>query len=185
MDPRYIRPLPSQAALRYIRLQEFACFLVLVAYVVIPRVFLHRWPLPLVIQAYVTGVILILANCIRTLASHRWSSDGQEGTFLDQMLDSVTLDSDSVLARLINPVGLRYHATHHLFPSLPYHNMRLAHKRLMEKLPADSPYRQTVSTSLWPVIADLFRRAAASQTPATKSPPPAPAVVGNALRSAP
>ena len=61
---------------------------------------------------------------------------------------------------LINPVGLRYHATHHLFPSMPYHNMRKAHRRLMEKLPADSPYRQTVGTSVWATIANLWQRAA-------------------------
>jgi fatty acid desaturase len=70
------------------------------------------------------------------------------------------MDNDSLLAVLINPVGLRYHATHHLFPSMPYHNMRAAHKRLMDKLPADSPYRQTVGTSVWATIANLWRRAA-------------------------
>jgi len=185
MDPHYIRPLPTKMALRQIRLQEVACLLVLIAYVAIPLVFLHRWPIPLVIQAYVTAVVLLLANCIRTLASHRWSSDGEAGTFLDQMLDSVTLDSDSLGARLINPVGLRYHATHHLFPSLPYHNMRLAHKRLLAHLPDNSPYRQTVATSLWPVIADLWQRAAASRAAATKSPPPLAPVVENALRGVP
>ena len=31
------------------------------------------------------------------------------------MLDSVTMDNDTLPAVLINPVGLRYHATHHLF----------------------------------------------------------------------
>ena len=164
MDPTYIRPLPTQRELAHVRLQEVGCFLVLIGYVVFPLIFLDRWPIPLLIQGYSSGVLLILANSIRTLASHRWSSDGAEGTFLDQMLDSVTLDSDSLAARLINPVGLRYHATHHLFPSLPYHNMRLAHKRLLEKLPADSPYRQTVAHSLWQVIADLWRRASMSQT---------------------
>jgi fatty acid desaturase len=81
------------------------------------------------------------------------------------MLDSVTLDNDSLLAVLINPVGLRYHALHHLFPSLPYHNMRAAHKRLMQHLPANSPYRRTVEHSLWKVIADLWQVAAAHHSP--------------------
>src|SRR5436853_2314080 len=78
------------------------------------------------------------------------------------MLDSVTMDNDSPLAILINPVGLRYHATHHLFPSMPYHNMRAAHKRLLEELPADSLYRRTVARSIWPVIGGLWRTAAQS-----------------------
>jgi fatty acid desaturase len=81
---------------------------------------------------------------------------------VEQMLDSVVMDNDSLLAILINPLGLRYHATHHLFPSLPYHNLRTAHKRLMAQLPADSPYRQTVERSVWAVLFDLVRRARAN-----------------------
>ncbi len=160
MDPSYFRPAPSEKSLRVVRLQEVGCFLYLLACVFIPLYFLHHWPIPLAIQAYATGVVLALMNCLRTLASHRWSSKGKEMTFVEQMLDSVTLDNDLPLAVLLNPVGLRYHATHHLFPSLPYHNMRAAHRRLMERLPANSPYRRTVAKSLWPVIADLWHRAA-------------------------
>ena len=165
MDPTYIRPLPTRAARRLIFVQELGCFLFLLACVLNPLLVLDRWPIPFVIHSYSIAVVLVLLNAVRTLASHRWWSDGEEGTFTDQMLDSVTMDSDSPLAVLINPVGLRYHATHHLFPSLPYHNMRAAHKRLMEKLPADSPYRQTVGTSVLATIADLWRRSAARTTP--------------------
>jgi len=162
IDPTYIRPLPTKTALLYIRLQELGCFLVVVFFVS-ACIVLRRWPIPLVTQMYFTGVVLMLMNCLRTLASHRWTSGGEEGTFVDQMLDSVTMDNDSPLAVLINPVGLRYHATHHLFPSMPYHNMRTAHKRLLEKLPADSPYRRTVKRSIWPVIGELWQAAAQSQ----------------------
>ena len=109
------------------------------------------------------GVVMFMAPPDEQRASasdiNRWLSEGKEMTFVEQMLDSVTLDNDSPLAVLLNPVGLRYHATHHLFPSLPYHNMRAAHRRLMERLPADSPYRRTVARNLWPVIAELCQRA--------------------------
>lgn len=159
MDPTYIRPLPTQTAQRVIFLQELGCFLFLVGCVTVPLVFKNRLPWPLIIQAYPTAVVLIFLNSVRTLAAHRWWSDGEEGTFIDQMLDSVTLDNDSPAAVLINPVGLRYHATHHLFPSMPYHNMRKAHKRLLQQLPADSPYRSTVETSILATIGDLYRRA--------------------------
>jgi hypothetical protein len=30
--------------------------------------------------------------------------------------------------------NLRYNATHHLFPSMLYYNIRVAHKRLVEQL---------------------------------------------------
>jgi fatty acid desaturase len=161
MDPSYIRPLPTAEGWRYIRLQETACFLWVWGCVLVPVLVLNRWPGPLVVQGYLTAVVLVLMNALRTLASHRWASDGREMTFVEQMLDSVVLDNDSLPAILINPVGLRYHATHHLFPSMPYHNMRTAHRRLMAGLPADSPYRRTVARSVWSVIADLWRRAAA------------------------
>ena len=152
--------MPTTAALRSIRIQEAACFGFIVACVVLPLTLAHRWPIPLLVQGYPTGVVLVLTNCLRTLASHRWLSSGREVTFVEQMLDSVTHDNDSLAAVILNPVGLRYHATHHLFPSMPYHNIRAAHKRLLERLPADSPYRQTVARSIWPVIADLWQRAA-------------------------
>src|SRR5262249_31682280 len=123
MDPSYLRPLPTKTALRYIRSQELGCFVFLCSCAIIPTVFLGRWPVALVVHGYATAVVLIFMNAVRTLASHRWASDGHEGTFIDQMLDSVTMDNDSLPAILINPVGLRYHTAHHLFPSMPYHNI--------------------------------------------------------------
>jgi fatty acid desaturase len=164
-NPAYIRPLPTERELRYVRLQEVGCFLFLVGCVVVARVGYHRWPYPVLVQGYATGVVLVLMNSLRTLASHRWMSEGRQSTFIEQMLDSVTLDNDSLLAVIINPVGLRYHATHHLFPSMPYHNVRAAHKRLMAGLPADSLYRQTVEHSIWTVIAGLWRTAATHCSP--------------------
>ncbi|MEX2176492.1 MAG: fatty acid desaturase, partial [Pirellulaceae bacterium] len=160
MDPSYIRPLPTRQAKRLIFAQELGCFLFLAACAIVPPVFLDRWPIPFVIQAYSTGVVLLFLNGVRTLAAHRFGSDGEAGTFVEQMLDSVTMDNDSPLAVLLNPVGLRYHATHHLFPSLPYHNMRAAHKRLLARLPANSVYRQTVEHSVLATIVDLWRRSA-------------------------
>lgn len=158
MDPSYLRPLPTSAALRTIRLQELGCVLFLLTCVLFPVLVRHRWPTLLFVHAYLTGAVLVFLNCLRTLASHRWTSNGREQTFIQQMLDSVTLDSDSLAAVVLNPVGLRYHATHHLFPSLPYHNLRAAHRRLLARLPADSPYRRTVARSIWPVIIDLWQR---------------------------
>jgi fatty acid desaturase len=145
--------------LRLIRLQELGCFLLIAGIAILPPVFLNRWPIPFVLHAYLTSVVLIFLNSLRTLASHRWSSDGQEMNFIGQMLDSVTHDNDSWTAVLLNPVGLRYHAAHHLFPSMPYHNIRVAHQRLMAVLPANSPYRATVERSIWSVVQNLLERA--------------------------
>src|SRR4029450_4417871 len=84
MDPTYLRPLPTAAAQRIIFLQELAWFVFLAACAIVPPLFLHRWPIPFVIQAYATGIVLVFLNAVRTLAAHRWWSDGEEGTFIDQ-----------------------------------------------------------------------------------------------------
>jgi fatty acid desaturase len=56
---------------------------------------------------------------------------------------------------------MRYHALHHLFPTLPYHNMAAAHRRLMKRLPAGSPYRATNRCGFLETAGDLLRKAIA------------------------
>jgi fatty acid desaturase len=45
-------------------------------------------------------------------------------------------------------VGLRYHALHHLLPSVPYHNLGIAHRRLAAVLDPASPYFKANYTGL-------------------------------------
>jgi fatty acid desaturase len=40
---------------------------------------------------------------------------------------------------------------HHLFPSLPYHNLAGAHHYLVENLPDDSPYHGLDQPGWWSV----------------------------------
>jgi len=63
----------------------------------------------------------------------------------------------AVLPLLWAPVGLRYHALHHLLPNLPYHSLGAAHRRLLAQLPADSPYRATASRRVTDVLARMLR----------------------------
>lgn len=163
MDLRYVRPRPSRLDLAAIRLQELGCFLFVVGVILVPVILLRRGVVPLVVHAYATAVVIVLLNGLRTLASHRWQSDGRQTSRVEQLLDSVDIADDSLLAKVVAPVGLRYHATHHLFPSLPYHNLRAAQQRLMDHLPADSAYRRVVESSLAGVIWKLWQRTAASR----------------------
>jgi fatty acid desaturase len=157
MDPGYIRPLPTRLELRIWRLQEAGCFF----YALTVTVLLVTGVLPwsLFGHLYLTAVVILVLNNLRTLGAHRFRRDGEPATFVGQLLDSVNYPRRPLLSELWAPVGLRFHALHHLFPSLPYHNLAAAHRRLMEQLPADSPYRRTESPSLLATLRELWRDA--------------------------
>jgi fatty acid desaturase len=169
MDPKYMRPLPTKKVLRMMRIQEFCCFAFI--WIIVARMTIHQGILfdePLspwfVVQAYLMGVFVVTINALRTLGAHRWTHDGsREMTFVEQMLDSVNYPHNPLIGGLWAPIGLRFHALHHIFPTMPYHALATAHKRLMAALPANSPYRRTEARSLREVIAALWRRAKASE----------------------
>ncbi len=157
IDPKYVRPEPTRKELRIWRLQEFGCFVYgwTLAALLLAGVLPWYW----LVQAYLTASTVLLLNAVRTLGAHYYRFTGEEVTFLDQLLDSVNYPSNWLLGELWAPVGLRYHALHHLFPSMPYHNLGKAHRRLMAQLPEDSPYRQTVSSGLWATVSCILREA--------------------------
>jgi fatty acid desaturase len=76
-----------------------------------------------------------------------------------------------MLPMLWAPVGLRYHGLHHLLPNLPYHSLGRAHRRLLQRLPAESPYRATVHRRISDVLARMFRNQAQARRTAKASAP--------------
>ena len=158
MDIMYIRPDAGKAVQRMIFMQELACFGVCMV-IALRNPIQGKYFDPLWVQAYLVSLGLLIMNNIRTLGAHRWTGDGAELSFQDQLLDSCDYPYRAWITELWGPVGTRYHATHHLFPSIPYHNLGKAHRALMEGLPADSPLRETVKVSLLGEIAVLWRRA--------------------------
>lgn len=170
IDPMYHRPLPTARVLTIVRLQELGCFAFIVAFATL--LIVGRLPWFVLLQAYATGVVVITINAIRTLAAHRWLGEGEQLTFLEQLVDSVNVPAGNWWNILWAPVGLRFHALHHLFPTLPYHALSEAHRRLMAELPADSPYRATESPSLAAALADLWRRAGADHAVQIVDPQP-------------
>ncbi len=165
MDPTYIRPLPTKKTLRIIRIQEVLVFLFI--WFMVLRLFwagglLFQKPLPasFLPHVYLTGVFIVGINAMRTLGAHRWTHLGEhEMTFVEQMLDSVNYPKNPLIGGLWAPIGLRFHALHHIFPTMPYHALPEAHRRLIRDLPADSPYRRCQADSLREVIGTLWRRA--------------------------
>jgi hypothetical protein len=93
------------------------------------------------------------------MTAHHYRSNGEPMSHVDQLSDSINLEGVPVVTELFFPLGLRYHALHHLFPSLPYHNLGKAHRRLMAELPVESGYRETVYPGYWAVIVDVVRNA--------------------------
>ncbi len=105
--------------------------------------------------AIVSGTMLL--NQTRTLVAHLWENEGEAMTVTAQYLDSVNVPPPATLPALWAPVGLRYHALHHLLPSLPYHSLGEAHRRLTKALSADSPYHRGSYSGLPHLVARLAR----------------------------
>jgi fatty acid desaturase len=127
----------------------------------IPAAWLLRW--------YAMPAAMLILNHARTLAAHRY--DNEDRTTVDrmgQLLDSINLTGSSWLTPLAAPVGLRYHALHHLLPTLPYHSLGVVHRTLERELPARSPYHDTSQPTLLAGVSALVAHARrnASRAPA-------------------
>jgi fatty acid desaturase len=118
-------------------------------------------PLRVVATWFAVFSLATFVNQLRTLVAHYWHNDGERMSFEAQFLDSVNVPPPALLPFLWAPVGLRYHALHHLLPRLPYHNLGKAHARLSAQLAAASPYHRVEERGLFVALANLFRRAGA------------------------
>lgn len=157
VDMRYHRPPPTPAQDRRWRWLEAIAFLYLCA--VGAAMLASLIPLRWIGLLYLVLSAAIFLNSLRTLAAHRYRSDGAPLTTTGQMLDSLNYPRRAWLNELWAPVGLRFHALHHLFPGIPYHNLAAAHVRLSRLLPPQSPYRRTEGRGLTPSLRELWRNA--------------------------
>lgn len=146
------RPPEGEAKTRWIR-QEIAAsawaitLLTLVATGTVP---LRAFLIFLGIAATVA-----LINQLRTLVAHLWENDGEPMSVTAQYLDSVNVPPPALLPGLWAPVGLRYHALHHLLPSLPYHALGAAHRRLVAMVDPASPYHRANYAGMPGLIAKI------------------------------
>ncbi len=113
--------------------------------------------------------IISFVNTLRTLGAHEYESDGQPLDRMGQLLDSIDTPG-AFWTELWAPVGLRYHALHHYFPGIPYHNLRRAYRRIAGPLarrrglqtdeqPQPSAFASsTLSEGVWMTRPDAFRR---------------------------
>ncbi len=159
IDLDYRRPESSWKNMEGWKIQEFlAClfawaFLGAILAKIIPAMTLFLW--------YCVGALIFMINSIRTLGAHRYQNPKENAmSYPSQMLDSVNIPGNRWMTPLWAPVGLRFHATHHLFPDLPYHALGEAHRRLIRDQGENSLYGQTVCWGLLPALNQLWKHAA-------------------------
>ena len=117
--------------------------------------FAYGWR-PLLIGLAVVS-LTALFNQVRTLVAHLWENEGEAMTVTGQFLDSVNVPPPGPLAEIWAPVGLRFHALHHLLPSMPYHSLGEAHRRLHAHLGDGATYGKASYPGLAPLVGKLVR----------------------------
>lgn len=156
ISPYYHKRLPEQLE-RHLTIVEWLCFGWLVFWLLLtlfgPVTWTH-WGMAWLLMTWTVGL-----NGVRTLAAHGYGNDGRPMSYAEQVDDSINITGQTWLTIWLFPVGLRYHALHHLFPTLPYHNLGQAHARLVEQLPVDCPYHRVNHENYFRVIAELVRNA--------------------------
>ena len=155
INPSFRRRAPEGEARTLWNLIETAASLWAVAIVVLTAT--GVFPLRGVAIALAVGSTVAVVNQVRTLVAHLWENDGEPMSVTAQYLDSVNVPPPSLLPALWAPVGLRYHALHHLLPSLPYHALGEAHRRITGALEQGSPYHKASYAGLPGLVNKIVR----------------------------
>ena len=145
---RYDRRLTA-ADRRAILAVEIPCFLRALLIPTLVVAGLTPWTRIPLLYALAVGTVLL--NQGRQLADHHFAGDGTPVDLEGHIVDSCNFPAHDPLTLLFFPISIRFHALHHLFPSLPYHNLAAAHAHLAATLPADSPYHALERPNWWSV----------------------------------
>ena len=146
------RPPDAEVKRRFLWLELGAC---LWALALVASIFFIGWR-PLLIALAVFSAVGLL-NQLRTLVAHLWENEGEAITVTAQYLDSVNVPPPSPFAALWAPVGLRYHALHHLMPSMPYHSLGEAHRRLRLHFEPATTFWQANHKGMAPLLGRIAR----------------------------
>ena len=137
---------------------ELAVFAVIITALVLLVTGFWRWSS--VLKGYAVGVLAVELNAMRDFTAHRFGGIGGPRSRAEQVADSVSIVGKGPATYLLYPIGMRYHALHHLFPAMPYHSMGKAHRLLMQHLPPGSSYRSTIQSGFFEAARKMMRSAA-------------------------
>lgn len=153
INPEFRRKPPEGDFALRVRWQEAGASLW--AMLLIASLFVFGWQ-PLATGLAILSVAAVL-NQLRTLVAHLWENEGEPMTVTAQFLDSVNVPPPGVLGEIWAPVGLRYHALHHLMPSMPYHDLPEAHRRLARELGTGSTYASANHPGMLVLVARIAK----------------------------
>jgi fatty acid desaturase len=153
INPAFRRRAPEPAFARMVFWQELGASVW--AWVVLGASLAWGWR-PLLIALAVVSLAAVL-NQLRTLVAHLWENEGETMSVTAQYLDTVNVPPPGPIPALWAPVGLRYHALHHLLPSMPYHALAEAHRRLHAHLGAEGTYVKANHAGLLPLVGRIAR----------------------------
>lgn len=136
---------------------------VILATVVVAAVVMGWLPVAVLGVWYAVTATILFVNSIRTLGAHAYRYSGDVSVSkTEEFLDSINVPSEDIVSKIIAPVGLRFHAAHHLFPATPYHNLPKLHAALASELSDPSAYLSTSRRSFAHALQTLWADARAA-----------------------
>ncbi len=111
----------------------------------------------IILQWAMTIFAVLTLNTYRFLgATHLYKNGEEQKTFKEHILDSVNIEDNSFLTKIIAPLGQDKHALHHIVPNVPGLLLKDLHHDLLRNLPKDHFYFTLSYHSIHTVYSKIY-----------------------------